>query len=282
MERTQPARPVSLLRDAYSCERAARVCLSAVPVFLIVFVIMAASFDPGLAETAATRSYDTANQLYEEGKYEEAISEYRQIIDSGIENGYVYYNLGNAYFQTKQLGQAILSYERAGRLIPRDEDVKSNLEYIRLLTVDKIEAPQPGWISHLFTGLLNLFSLAEVTILAWILYVLFVSAVIVFVLTRSGRVREYLMHAGAAVLVLFVLSGISLSLKIRAAESTQQAIIMAPKVDARSGPGGEYTKMFTLHEGTKVKIRQSREGWYLVSIPGGTGGWVESEAVERI
>lgn len=258
------------------CNAKAALALLATCMMLAVFS------SAGLAGTAATAAYNRANQLYEQGKYKEAISEYRQILDSGIENGYVYYNLGNACFQTKQLGQAILAYERASRLIPRDEDVRSNLEYIRLLTVDKIEAPQPGWISHLFSGLLGLLSLSEVAVLAWMLYVLFISMAIILVLTRGRRVREFLMQAGAVALVLLILAGTLLSLKIRAAESTRQAIVMAPKVEARSGPGEEYTKMFTLHEGAKVKIRQSREGWHLVSIPGGTGGWVEANAVERI
>ncbi|UCE18308.1 MAG: tetratricopeptide repeat protein [Gemmatimonadota bacterium] len=249
---------------------------------LFTFVTILISLNSTYAETAATRLFNKANQLYEEGKYEEAIVEYERITGSGIENGYVYYNLGNAYFNNKQLGRAILSFERARRLLPRDEDIKANLEHVKLLTVDKIETPKPGWIAQLIIGLHNLFSLVEVTVIVWILYITLCLMIVLFILSQSPRMRSTLLHTGAVALALLILTGGSLFFKVRAAESTEIAVVMAPKVDARSGPGDEYTKMFTLHEGTKVKIRQSREGWHLISIPGGTGGWIEAETVERI
>ena len=249
---------------------------------LLFFLTIPVSHNVASAQTAATRLFIKANQLYEKGKYEEAITEYERIIDSGIENGYVYYNLGNAYFNNKQLGRAILSFERAKRLLPRDEDIRANLEYVKLLRVDKIEASQPGWIAQLILGFHNLFSLFEVTVIVWIMYVALCTTAIVFLLSRSPRVRSTVIHIGGVALALLMLTGTSLFFKIQAAESTKAAVVMAPKADARSGPGDEYTKMFTLHEGTQVKIRQSREGWHLISIPGGTGGWIEAEAVERI
>ena len=234
------------------------------------------------SETAATRLYNKANQLYEEGNYEEAIAEYERILAAEIKNGYVYYNLGNAYFKSEQLGKAILSFERARRLLPRDEDINANLTFARQFTKDKIETPQPGWIAQFIIGLHNLFSLLEVTVIAWVSYVIVCFTAILYILTRSERLRSIAIHVGAVSLVLFLLTGTSLFVKIRAAESTKLAIVMVPEVNARSGPGDEYTKMFTIHEGTKVRIRQSREGWYLISLPGGTGGWIEGETVERI
>lgn len=234
------------------------------------------------AQTAATRLFNKANQLYEEGKYEESIAEYERVVNSGIENGYVYYNLGNAYFKNKRLGRAILSFERAKRLLPRDEDIRANLEYLKLLKVDKIETSKPGWIAQLVIGLHNLFSLVEMTVIVWILYVILCTKIIVFILSQSPKLRSAVLHIGGIILALLILTGISLFVKIQAAESTKTAIVMTTEADARSGPGDEYTKMFTLHEGTEVKIRQSREGWHLISIPGGKGGWIEAEVVERI
>jgi len=249
--------------------------------FLTLLTILI-PLSPVSPETASTRLFNRANQLYEEGKYEEAIAEYERIVDTGIENGYVYYNLGNAYFKNEQLGRAILSFERAKRLLPRDEDITANLEFVKLLTVDKTETPQPGWIAQLIIGLHNLFSLLEVTVVVWILYLVLCSAAIALILARSQMIRSAAVHTGGVALVLILLTGSSLFFKIQAAESTQRAVVMAQNVDARSGPGDEYTKMFTLHEGTEVKIRQSREGWHLISIPGGTGGWIEAQTVERI
>jgi tetratricopeptide (TPR) repeat protein len=87
-----------------------------------------------------------ANQLYEEGRYQEAVAKYEEILASGMQDGRVYYNLGNAYFKQDKLGPAILNYERAQRLMPRDEDIKVNLAYARSQIVDKVETPDQGFV----------------------------------------------------------------------------------------------------------------------------------------
>jgi tetratricopeptide (TPR) repeat protein len=81
--------------------------------------------------------YNRAGRAYEAEQYEEAVALYEAIAKRRIRAGRVYYNLGNAYFKAGQLGKAILSYERARRLLPRDEDIEANLGFVRLLKVDK-------------------------------------------------------------------------------------------------------------------------------------------------
>src|SRR4029077_19623718 len=49
----------------------------------------------------------------------------------GHESGPVYFNLGNAYFRAGNPGRAILNYERARRLMPRDPDLHANLGFAR-------------------------------------------------------------------------------------------------------------------------------------------------------
>ncbi|MBS3770321.1 MAG: tetratricopeptide repeat protein, partial [Bacteroidales bacterium] len=41
---------------------------------------------------------DSANKLYSEGQYGEAINAYKQVLDQGYESPGIYYNLGNAYY----------------------------------------------------------------------------------------------------------------------------------------------------------------------------------------
>ena len=65
--------------------------------------------------------YRRANADYEQGQYQRAIEKYEQIVPL-FRNGIVYYNLGNAYFRLEERGKAIVNYERAKRLMPRDKD----------------------------------------------------------------------------------------------------------------------------------------------------------------
>ena len=69
------------------------------------------------------------NTLYEQGSYADAISEYSKLLGQDIESGHLFYNMGNAYFKKGELGQAILHYEKAKRLIPRDSDLKLNYKF---------------------------------------------------------------------------------------------------------------------------------------------------------
>jgi len=83
-----------------------------------------------------------ANQACKEGRFQDAVDEYERLIHAGHENGHIYYNLGNAYFRLERIGYAILNYERARAMIPRDADLNFNLRYARDQIQDAIEEPQ--------------------------------------------------------------------------------------------------------------------------------------------
>jgi len=72
-----------------------------------------------------------SNESYKQGAFEEAIQGYNQLIDGGLGNGHLFFNLGNAYFRMNKLGKALLNYERARLLLPRDADLNFNLAHAR-------------------------------------------------------------------------------------------------------------------------------------------------------
>jgi uncharacterized protein YgiM (DUF1202 family) len=49
-----------------------------------------------------------------------------------------------------------------------------------------------------------------------------------------------------------------------------------------SGPGEEYKHILTLHDGAEVRIREERQNYVLIQLPGGLGGWIEKESLEEI
>ena len=81
--------------------------------------------------------YNEANALYRAGQYAEAVARYESLLAEGLRNGAAYYNLGNAYYKMGKIGRAILWYERALRLMPGDEDTKSNLRFVDALKADR-------------------------------------------------------------------------------------------------------------------------------------------------
>src|SRR4030095_1931656 len=61
----------------------------------------------------ADAEFIEANQEYAQGHFKEAIDQYEAIVRSGQWSANLFYDLGNAYFRTGDLGRAILNYERA-------------------------------------------------------------------------------------------------------------------------------------------------------------------------
>ena len=93
-------------------------------------------------------AFATPESLFEEGvdafrqgNLEEAVQSWQSTLEEGHESGALYYNLGNAHFRLGHTAEAILFYERAARLLPRDKDVTANLSLARLAVVDRVNAP---------------------------------------------------------------------------------------------------------------------------------------------
>jgi tetratricopeptide (TPR) repeat protein len=75
--------------------------------------------------------FDAANQQFKSGDFAGAAAAYEKILATEGPRAAVYYNLGNSYQSLKQYGPAILAYERARLLTPRDPDLLANLALAR-------------------------------------------------------------------------------------------------------------------------------------------------------
>ena len=97
--------------------------------------------------------------------------------EGGIENGRLFYNIGNIYFRLGDTGKAILNYRRAERFIPNDINLQQNLNYARSRRVDKIEPkPQTQVLRTLFFWHYDLGGMTRAWLLAAISGLLWISA----------------------------------------------------------------------------------------------------------
>jgi tetratricopeptide (TPR) repeat protein len=237
---------------------------------------------PALAqsEVGPTEAMLRANQHYEAGEFAEAAGIYTAIVEAGVNNSDLYYNLANAYFKQGELGWAIVNYRRAQLLSPRDGDIAANLATARLQTVDKLEDE---------TGLGNLVQVAEewltlneAAVLALVLWVLICYfAVLAIFLPQQRRIFGWIM----AVLGVFLVVGVfSIANRLYTEWRNPSAVIVAQEVKITSGPGDaeQYLVEFNLHSGAEVHILESRSGWQRIMLPGDLQGWAPAEAVETV
>ncbi len=226
--------------------------------------------------------FKLANEKYKKGKYEEAIELYKNIIKKGIKNGYVYYNLGNAYLKNKELGKAILNYEKAKLYIPSDKDLNYNLKYANMMKIDKFKVEESNPFLIILKFIYNLFNVNTLFIISYILFLLLIIYFIIKWLVKDFRIKNINDKLFPYLLSLFIFFALLLSVKIYVIESSNYGIIISKEVDVKSGPGDEYTVMFNLHEGTKVEEKKYSDEWVLIATPNGFSGWIKKNEIESI
>lgn len=226
-----------------------------------------------------------ANQLYEEARFGEASILYERLIEHGVQDAVVYYNLGNAYFKQDQLGEAILAYRLAQRLAPRDPDIRDNLALARRQTQDPIDFTDGTLLSRLTRFAQEWLTINE---MAWATLFFWASTAVLIVLytylrMREGRLRLVVQVALAASIVLLAGGIFSLSGRLYIENVRPQGVILESEIPVTSGPGSQYVMEFVLHAGTEVEIIEERNNWLRLTLPGDQlQGWVPISAVGQV
>ncbi|RMF01480.1 MAG: tetratricopeptide repeat protein [Chloroflexi bacterium] len=230
-----------------------------------------------------TQAMEAANKNYEAGEYQQAIDIYQTILDAGIEDSAIYYNLGNAYFKQGDLGRAILNYRRAYRLDPRDSAITANLAIARLQTLDRLDNNTGGGLTNLVQVAEEWLTLREAAMLALFLWLLTSGLLTAAILSR--RFRKVALWS-AAVTGFFLVAGLFSMANRYYTESTYPAaVVVAREVDVTSGPGTseQYVVEFNLHAGAEVQVVNIRPNWRQIALPGNDfQGWVPADAVEQV
>ena len=124
----------------------------------------------------------SGNKYYQEGNYESAVAEYEKIIQSGYESWQGYYNLGNAYYKLGETGKAILNYERAKRLEPKNEDIVYNLQLANLQIADRIQELPDFFLTALLFQAANLLAMPALGTIFIVSYILLIALFVLRIL----------------------------------------------------------------------------------------------------
>ena len=218
-----------------------------------------------------------ANNAYEEGDYPGALGLYEAVIERGIANGYVFFNLGNAYLRNGELGRAIASYRRALALLPREQDAQANLEFARKSRRDDLAPPSPAPILRTLFFWHYSLSRAELMRVAVLTNLLMWGVAVLLLYRRRSEVLRWLLVGLSVILVAS--AG---SLLVRGVKPRRVAVVIPQEIDARSGTDLNTVVRFKLHAGTEVLATGVREGWIQIELPDGQRGWIESGHAELV
>ena len=104
-----------------------------------------------------TELFDKGNDLYNQGRYLEAIERYSDIIKDDKHSSELYYNMGNSYYKLNDIANSIFYYEKALLLNPKSEKITNNLSFAQNMLIDKIEPLPQNQINSFFSSIINLF-----------------------------------------------------------------------------------------------------------------------------
>jgi tetratricopeptide (TPR) repeat protein len=232
---------------------------------LLLLIVLMIGTAPALADPFVS-AFDSANKLYEQAKYTDAAAAYEKLLQPGLVSEALYFNWGNALFKSGNIGRAIVAYQEAQRIAPRDPDVRANLQFAR----NQVQGPTRG--PDRLSGWLGKLNLNEWTCLAaggvWLWLLLL--TLLQWRPGLRGLLKSYVAWLG---LVTAVLCG-CFAMALYSARFVHQAIIVTPETVARQAPLDESQSAFTLHDGAELQILDQKDQWLQVQADTRSIGWV--------
>ncbi|MBV9997777.1 MAG: hypothetical protein JO015_01560 [Verrucomicrobia bacterium] len=259
------------------CATGPRLAALLMPLLVLVLVLVLLLPLPLLSGAAARAAstedvWATANQAYQAGKFEEAKSDYLQLLYARTYSPSVFYNLGNAWWKLGQRGRAVLNYRRALILEPTSADAEANLRF----ALQQTGQDPPSELSEELNRHADLYPWID-TVALWVA----IFGTIIWSSAR-GAWRDLARVTVLLASVTFIVSfGLTLWIG-RGDKDLQGAIILPGSVDLKIGPAHSARIAETVGEGQQVAILKERGEWMQCRSQAGVVGWIQNSAAERI
>lgn len=249
---------------------------------LFSYFLLIATFVQGLNPTEANNIFKQANKEYSNKNYAEAVRLYNLLLEENYNNPEILYNLGNAYYKNDDLTNAILHYEKAIKLKPSFEDAHFNLKIAYSKTIDKIDPLPDLFINKYYNNLIKSLTPDQWATNTIIMLFVALASIIIYLLSS----HLFLKKIGFYGCIVFVFIGFTCwfmaSKHNKLKQNNLEAIIFSSSITIMSEPNNSSEKLFTLHEGTKVKLIEQIDDWSKIKLPNGNIGWITSNSIEEI
>jgi len=228
------------------------------------------------AETAVI--FQEANTSYRTGDHAKAAELYESLIEREPRVATFYYDLANAYVRLGKLSRAILNYEKALRLDPRNGDIRENLRYTRGLLEYRVEDTR-NWYLKATEVVLKYATEREVyAVLLAVLFIFLAGGIFYFL---NGRGVFWNPWQQFIFIVLLLAALVAFGKEVQS-NVIRDAIVMQKECEARYGPSEHDQVAFRMGEGIKVFVMDRREDWSRVLLTNGESGWVKDSDIAEV
>lgn len=219
---------------------------------------------------SADAQFAQANQLYTDGEYAQAIEAYQQMLPAQ-QSANVHFNLGNAYYQLGDFGPAVLHYEKALALDPRNPDIKANLELTQ--EAAQLTPAPPGWAQ--IVG-----DLAPVNVWAWLAVIAFWAMVALIVIAPmycwKGLSRNGLTALCALVLIVSMVGLYGWHVR------GSYGVVLTDEATLSVAPTSTSPAAGSVKAGQLAQIRERHGEYFLVTVGTDKIGWLPNKAFSPI
>jgi tetratricopeptide (TPR) repeat protein len=213
------------------------------------------------------------NEAYAESKYDEALSFYKGAIKQKGYSASLLYNMANAYYRKKDVGQAILHYERALYLDPGNTDIQANLGRARK-DFGLIAEPVPDW--QRFFNILNLNWWAMLASGAFGVF----SLIYLLRGIRPGILKGASFKVLTTVcLLFFMVGGTGVAMQYR---NISRGVVIRDNARLLVSPFDSASSSASIKDGKIVRIAKTYRGYLLVEGANGKTGWIKKDVVEPV
>lgn len=256
----------------------------------------------GIMSSKSAPTVSLADSAYNQGNYLQAIEIYQEIATECGISAPLLYNLGNAYMQQDDYGNAMLCYQQAKKLDPSNKLINSNLNYLKGKVEDANKAEQKGKRKKVEEDTPNFFqnihsSIAENTSsntwAGWAaaMFLLFSGCAALYLFSSNVLLRKTGFFGG------FILIGISMICLVcsftaaSAAENHDYGVIVAYKTVLQTEPSSNSDierNEGVLTRGTKIRIiaeetdAEGNVNWYKIRLNSDYIGWVPAKDIAII
>ncbi|MCL2027072.1 MAG: tetratricopeptide repeat protein [Bacteroidales bacterium] len=228
----------------------------------------------------AKTTFEQGNEYYIAEEYRKAMETYMAVVESGTVSAELYFNLGNSCFRLGDYPSAILYYEKAKRLSPKDEEILMNLGIANTRITDKFEVLPDVFFVHYWKVFSGLFSRDGWAVI--FLCLVFTSALcLAWYFLALTYDRKKLAFYVCFLFIVLSATVFGAAIQQHRQQTRPAGIIMKNKVEVSSSPQINRLQ-FVVHGGSKVDIIDEIGDYYRIRVADGNNGWIPKEDLARI
>jgi tetratricopeptide (TPR) repeat protein len=217
-----------------------------------------------------------ANRAYAAEDFETAIALYEGLLNEGVTDAMVHFNLATIYDQSGQIGLALLNYRRAQQQTPRDSELSVRISEIQNNRLN-LQVEETVIVDRLGTLVSPVMTTTEFTVVGFVLWLIWFGLGTFSVMRLNMRIalRPVLIVFSVVMLAIVVLLGCRLYIEAY----RPAAVITAGRVPVLSGPDEGYLELYELSEAAELRVTHQEGAWMRIVLPDGRKGWLQRDGV---